>query len=58
MDYPSLWAASKICEMSKDGPILFEDAVRQMLPEAWIMGERLMELDEANKQKSKARGGG
>lgn len=55
-DYPSLWAASKICEMSKDGPILFEDAIRQILPEAWIMGERLMELDEANKQKGKARG--
>ena len=57
-DYPSLWAASKICEMSKDGPILFEDAIRQILPEAWIMGERLMELDEANKQKGKARGAG
>ena len=55
-DYPSLWAASKICEMSKDGPIPFEDAIRQILPEAWIMGERLMGLDEANKQKGKSRG--
>ena len=55
-DYPSLWAASKICEMSKDGPISFEDAVRQLLPEAWSMGEQLVELDEANKQKGKARG--
>ena len=55
-DYPSLWAASKICEMSKDGPIPFEDAIRQILPEAWIMGERLMGLDEANKQMGKSRG--
>ena len=54
-DYPSLWAASKICEMSKDGLIPYEDAIRQILPEAWIMGEQLMELDEANKQKGKAR---
>ena len=54
-DYPSLWSASKICEMSKDGMIPYEDAIRQILPEAWIMGEQLMEIDEANKKRGEAR---
>lgn len=55
-DYPSLWAASRICEMTKDGPIPFEDAVRQILPEAWSLGERLKQLDEVNKQQGRAKG--
>lgn len=46
-DYPSLWAASQICEMTKDGPILLNDALALLLPEAWSMGERLKQLDEA-----------
>lgn len=55
-DYPSLWAASQICELTKDGPIPFEDAIRQILPEAWSMGERLKHLDEVNKQQGLAKG--
>lgn len=55
-DYPSLWAASQICGMTKDGPILLSDALTLLLPEAWSMGERLKQLDEANKQQGLARG--
>ena len=55
-DYPSLWAASRICEMTQEAPIPFDEIGQQLIPEAWSLGERLAKLDEARKQQGKSKG--
>ena len=45
-DYPSLWAARRLCDVTRDGPRSYEDAVRAVLADAWAMGRRLTALDK------------
>jgi len=44
-DYPSLWAAGRLCDMTEAGPISFEPALRDLVSEAWDLGHRLAQYD-------------
>jgi len=52
-DYPSLWAAHRICHLTQQGPVAFDEIVDQILPEAWDLGEKLLGVDKVSKQSAK-----
>ncbi|MEZ5343760.1 MAG: hypothetical protein R2706_20695 [Acidimicrobiales bacterium] len=45
-DYPSLWAAGRLCDLAGEGPVSFEPTLKELVSEAWDVGARMKVLDE------------
>ena len=45
-DFPSLWALSRLADITASGPIPFEDYIAGVCEEAWQFGELLLRIEQ------------
>ena len=43
-DYPSLWAANRLCDLTAEGPVSFDATLKELIGQAWDFGDHLQGL--------------